>query len=544
MHLLKFKLSLIILICCFNISGSFAQIRKIPSEKPKLIVAIVVDHLRSDYYNRYQHLLTDGGFRRIIKDGSNCRNTKYSYIYSQTGTDHASIFTGCDPAIHGIVSKGWYNRLNDKYVSSTEDRDAQIFGVDRINNKGCSPKKLLAPTIGDQMKLYNNTSKVIGVGLNSESAMFSAGHSANGVYWLDRFSGRFTSSKFYLDSIPEWVNKFNSKKLYDFYLKQTWMPINTMRKKNIGYNLKVKLGLNKEFSYELSKMKDRIGYNTLKTTPFGNMYVRDFAQKAIIHENLGKDDDTDLITINFTSLTGAYPKLSPFDPEILDNYLRLDIEIENFLNFLDKQVGIENTLIILSSDQIANYTNKTLEKNNVPTGVFSMYNSVALLKSYLNISYGSGKWILGYDSQQIYLNRKLIEDSKKSLKEFQEKTSEFFVQFSGVAKTISSSSLQNVNFTHGVASKIQKSYNQKRSGDIFYTLEPGWRHEYKNHGENLSVYSYTTQVPLYWYGWKVKRMEINRSVGIEDIVPTLSNILDLTISSNCNGKIIPEIIEY
>lgn len=516
--------------------------RKIPSEKPKLVVGIVVDHLRPDYYFRYSNLIGDGGFKRLMNQGTYCKNTKFSYLYSQTGPDHATIFTGTPPAYHGIISSGWYNRLSGELNLAKNDANSKLVGVES-EEKGKSPKNLLAPTIGDEIKLFNDHSRVIGIGLNSEATLFSSGHAADGAYWMDDLSGKFITSSYYQDTIYNWVNEFNEKKFADFYMDRIWTPYDGENKPTVSDKILGKVGLNSEFYYDLNKEKRTYGYKAIKATPFGNMLVKDFAIASIINENLGRDDDSDFLALTFSCLDYKHREFSPFAPEMVDNFIRLDREIEHFLNFLDEQIGLENVLIFLTADQSANYTPENLQAQNIPNGYFSSYNAMALLKSYLNVMYGNGEWILGYDSQQVYLNRELIEDSKLSLEDMQVKAANFLIQFTGVANTIPANSLIKANYTHGIMQKVQRSFNQKRSGDVMITLEPGWMHKTKDERDEIAQYSYTNQVPLFWFGWKIKRSTITRAVQVEDIVPTISNFLNISIPAGCDGDPIEELTQ-
>lgn len=532
-------------LAVYLLSGHFSiaqRAPKIPSEKPKLVVGIVVDHLRADYFFRYSNLLGEGGFKRLMNQGTYCKNTKFSYLYSQKGPDHASIFTGTPPAYHGIIADGWYNRLSGNFILSNEDEQTKLVGIES-KEKGRSSKNMLAPTLGDEMKLFNSHSRVVGVALNSDAAVFSAGHAADGAYWMDELSGKFITSSFYQDTIFNWVKEFNDKKFADFYLDRVWTPFNGGNQPNIPEKLLGKVGLNNGFFYDLNKEKKTIGYNAIKATPFANMLVKDFAISAIINENMGKDDDPDLLAVTFSCLDDKHRVFSPFSPEMVDNFIRLDQELEHFFNFLDEQIGLENVLVFLTSDQTANYTPENLSSQNIPNGYFSTYNAIALLKSYFNILYGNGEWILGYDSEQVYLNHQLIEDSKLSIEDLQLKAVNFLIQFSGVANTIPATSLVNSNFTHGIFQKVQRSFNQKRSGDILLTLESGWMHSVKDERDKIAQYSYTNQVPLFWFGWKIKRSIVSRSILIEDIVPSISNFLNISIPSGCDGNPIDELIK-
>ena len=542
------KTCLSFLIITFSFLKVSAQVSQSESKyqptpkQPKLIVGIVIDHLRSDYFDKYSHLFSDGGFNKLIKNGAFSANTKYNYAYSQSGVDHATIYTGTPPAYHGIISHAWFNRISETAEASTYDKRYRKLGIaDTIVSK--SPHKLMAPTLGDIMKLNNPKSRVIGVSLNNESAIFSAGHAADAAYWLDGIQGKFISSSYYQNTLFNWVNDFNATDLPNIYLEKAWIPKDLEDNGSSTDIIKAKLKLIDQFYYDLKKEKKKLGYYALQNYPAGNLLVKDFAAATIINENLGKDDDCDLITINFSCLGNNHRVFSPHSPEMLDCVTRLDKNIEDLITFLDEQVGMDNVLLFVTADQPASFLQSDLEKLHIPHGYFSSYNAIALLKSYFNISYGAGQWILGYDSQQIFLNHKLIEDSNLSIEDVQIKAAKFLVQFSGVAKAVPAHHFIQSNYSHGIMNKIQRSFNHKRSGDVIITLQPGWVNQIKDERDLVAQYSQSNRVPLFWYGWKIKNQALNQQLDIEDIVPTLSSFLRITPPSGCQGKPIEGLID-
>jgi len=535
-------LGFVLIISSFIKASAQTNSTNTTSNQPKLIVGIVIDHLRSDYFNKYAHLFSDEGFNKIMKNGAFNSNTQYNYQYSQTGVDHATIYTGTSPAYHGIISHAWFNRISESAEASTYDNRYRKLGItDTIASK--SPHKLLAPTLGDIMKLNNPDSRVIGVSLNNESAIFSAGHSADAAYWLDGVQGKFISSSYYQDTLFNWVNNFNSTDLPNKYLDKPWVPKSLEDNGSSTDIIKAKLKLTDHFYYDLKKEKKKIGYHALKNYPAGNLLVKDFAATTIINENLGKDDDCDLITINFSCLGNNHRKFSPYSTEMLDCITRLDKNIADLITFLDEQVGMENVLLFITSDQVAEFLPADLEKQRIPHGYFSSYNAIALLKSYFNVTYGSGQWISGYDSQQIFLNRKLIEDKKLVLEDVQIKAAKFLVQFSGVSKAIPAYNFIETNYSHGTMNKIQRSFNHKRSGDVIIALEPGWVNQIKDERDLVAQYSQSRRAPLFLYGWKIKNQELNQQLDIEDIVPTLSTFLKIAPPSGCMGNPIKGLVD-
>ena len=139
------------------------------NQKPKLVIGIVVDQMRYDYLYRYYDKYGEGGFKRLLNQGFNCRNAHYNYIPTETGPGHASIYTGTSPAYHGIVANTWFE--NGKSVYCAEDNAHKIVGSETGKGNN-SPKNMLVTTLGDQLKLATaGKAKVFGISLKDRSAV-------------------------------------------------------------------------------------------------------------------------------------------------------------------------------------------------------------------------------------------------------------------------------------------------------------------------------------------------------------------------------------
>ena len=539
-----FTLTLISLLTFSNIQ---AQSNKpLPPERPKLIVQLVVGQMRYDFIHRYWQNFSEDGFKVLVNEGSFCKNARYNYLLTQSAPGVATLLTGAQPASHGIVSDRWLNRTNNEMVTATFDKRYRGVGGDDMYGSH-SPRNMMASTLGDELKRWNPTSKVISVSLAPQQAVLAAGHSGDGAYWLNPYYGTWMTSNFYQKEMPEWVSDFNKKQFADAYVQRSWetlLPmgsymspdisaIDTIKKADLEETKKNPITLMKSLFAEKAKDKD---FGILQNTPFGNSYTKDFALSAIVSENLGKDAITDLLTIYFSPTAEICRKYGTNSVELEDTYYRLDRELAHFMSFLNETVGKESVLIILTADHGTDDSQDKSSTVRVPGGTFEPKQSIALLKSYLTVTFGKGDWIKAYDQKQIYLNRSLIEDSNLKLSDFQDKISEFMVQFSGVAGSVTSTTLVNTAFNQGNLLKIQNSYNIKRSGDILFFLEPGWTERSESTSAQSSPYSYDSHVPLIFYGWKIKRKNILTPMDIADVAPTTATLIDISWPNAASGK--------
>lgn len=541
-----FFLIIVLTFVCKNpLNGQNLKFANTPA--PRLIVVLSVDQMRTDYLTRYWNKFQEGGFKRLVSEGAVCNNAHLNLHIQKLSTGTATLFTGVYPATHGIVSDNWYDRLKKKETNCISDDYFITVGSDSKEGER-SANKLLSPTLGDLIRMNNrNKSKVFSVAMNDVSAVLSGGHSANGAYWFDAQTGNMISSSYYVDIFPDWVRQFNEKGYAKTYTQRDWttlLPISSYEESLIDDYVLEKGYYDKwnTFPYSMKKLKDKaISYKFLKTTPFANNMIRDFATSLILAEKLGKDEFPDLLNLTFTSMDYENSSFGPASVEMEDTYLRLDQDIALLLDFLDKTVGKGNSLIVLTSTCSSTYPVDYLkEEFRMPVGTFSPESAIALLKSFLNITYGQGEWIEFVGDHQIYFNRELIEKKNVSLQELQTKTANFINQFEGVKIALPSTSFEQGDYTKGQLAVIANSFNFKRSGDVLYQLEDGWQPVYKYEKIN---YNDNSNIPLIFYGNSVKHKQIRKKVKGEDLVPTILEMLQMSVPDHCIGNVIDEVFE-
>lgn len=522
-----------------------------PTEKPRLIVEIVVGQMRFDYITRYWDKLGENGFKRLVLNGTTCQNARYNYLLTQSLPGIATLATGCNPSTHGIVSDKWYSSYTGKETDAVADERCNTVGGSFFSGR-FSPQNLITSTLGDELLMCSPKSKVVSIALDPGSAILMAGHSATDVYWLDTEKGRFVSSSYYTDSLPAWVDTFNLKGFAELYARREWKTLNpifsyneadTANIKSKEGKSKIKAKLEKLLNGAIRKPEPKANYKRLTETPYGNLLVKDFAIASVMNNELGRDNHTDLLCITFSAIRAIGQQYGPHSIEIEDAILRLDKELAHFLKFLDHSVGTDNLLLILTSDRGIGSLPEYLEQQKIPAGYFDPYKATILLGSYLNATYGSGEWITGYHQKQLYLNHRLIEEKKLNLSEVQQKVADFILEFNGVANSITASALQSGNFSKGIFEKFRNSYNARRSGDVIINLEPGWVERNGTKTSGNSPYDYDTHVPLILYGWKIGRRVIYREVHLNDLAPTLSTLIGITWPNGSMGTPIRELIK-
>lgn len=519
------------------------------TQKPKLVVGIVVDQMRYDYIYRYWNKFGTDGFKRLLNEGFFCKNTNYNYVPTYTAPGHASIYTGTTPAVHGIISNTWYNKITGKDQYCVWDNNVTSVGTTAQEGKQ-SPVNMLTTTITDELRISSNMkSKVIGIALKDRSAILPAGHTANAAYWYDGSIGSFITSSYYMKELPNWVQEFNKKESAKKYLSQVWntiLPIDQYTESlpdDNKYEFIAKGETKPVFPHNLPElMQANGGLNMIRSTPFGNSFTKDFAIETIKNENLGKTDATDFLAISFSSPDYIGHAYGPNSVEQEDDFLRLDKDLAELLKFLDTQLGKNNVLVFLTADHAAPEVPAYLKDLKIPAGYINEGETKALLKKHLNEVYGD-TLVLSFSNQQVFLNRKVIEDKKLVLQQVQDNAAVFLQNMANISEVITATALNNAQFTEGSRHLMQMGFNAQRSGDVLVNYLPAYIDFSPTGTTHGSPYSYDTHVPLIFYGWNIKQGSSSEQVNITDIAPTLAMMLNIQFPNGCTGKPIPFLVK-
>ncbi len=533
---------LIVLMIFASVFANAAQ-----EGKPKVVMGIVVENMRPDYIQRFWDKFGENGFKKLYQQGAVCTNVHLTQHIQNYATGTATLFSGVNPSIHGIIDKTWFDRLKNKEVECTDDDNYFTVGAD-TKAGNASPVNLMAMTITDNLKIFTQgKSKVFSAAINRETAIFSAGHAADAAYWFDVESGRMISSSFYVNTFPDWVRIFNSENYAEMYSYRTWttlLPEATYTESTRDDYLLERgyFGEYNTFPHSISKYLKRTGdFRPFKTTPSANLMIKDFVLQMLANEDIGTDDNTDFITATFTSMDYENGSFGPASLEMEDTYLYMDKYIGELIDSTEERFGKDNVLFFLVGNTSASYPVEYLkEEFHLQVDYFNIESAIALLNSFLNITYGDNPWIEHYSDLQVYLDYDLIKKNNIDINEIRDLTSSFFNHFEGVQLSLPSYQLEQGNSVNGLLAPLYKSYTKSRSGDFLFILREGWQPSYKFKRIN---YTDQSHVPLVFYGANITHQKIKQKLDGTDLVPTLSELIEIPIPDKCQGKSIEKVLK-
>ncbi len=517
---------------------------------PKLVVGIVVDQMRYDYITRFWNHFDEGGFKRLVNEGFNCKNNHFNYAPTSTGPGHTSVYTGTTPATHGIIGNDWYDKQTDKEVYCASDDSYASVGTTSDAGQ-MSPHRMNVTTITDQLRLHNQMrGKTIAVALKDRGAVLPGGHTANAAYWFHGANeGNWITSTYYMKELPKWVADFNSSDQVEQYKKPwtTAKQINTYMESgsdNNTYEGMLDGEATPTFPHNLPKLWDNNGkYNILKVTPFGNSITADFAIAAIDGEELGKDLVTDFLAISFSSTDYVGHFYGVNSKEIQDTYIRLDADLRRLFKTLDKKVGKEDYTVFLTADHGAINVPSYLKDQKIPAGYIEFDSIKSKFAEFLQYKFGTTDIIKSFSNYQYFLDHKVIKNLDIKVPDAQEIIAKELLSYSGVDRVYTGQQMWQNNYTEGIPYILQNGYNQKRSGDVLIVLKPGVISYPRTGSTHGSPQIYDTHAPLLFYGKGIQHGSTNQRTEIPDIAPTLAALLGIAFPNGTTGRPIVEVLE-
>jgi len=535
---------------------------------PKLVLQITVDQLRGDLPQRYLSRMGEGGFRYLYDEGLVYSNAHHAHANNETIVGHTTLATGAHPSSHGMVGNLWFDQKLGRVVYNVEDSKYPLLSKGAGVNKGAeidhtqkaaktsgrSPANILVSTFGDELALASNgKAKVFGVSVKDRGAISMAGH-AGKAFWFSKRSGEFVTSQFYYDQYPDWAIEWNDKRLADTYSGKAWNLLQDQNSylfiNNDNQEWETNFpGYGRIFPHQFGNTESKY-FNTLLTlSPVGDELTLDFAKALMQSESIGLDDVTDYLSISFSSTDYVGHLFGPSSLEMEDNLLRLDKTLTNLFAFVDKKVGLKNTLIVLSADHGAPEAPGLLrefgiEANTIDPSSWEKEKGFANLKAKLGVG---EELIESYSHPYVYLNHALIKKKKLGVKTVENLVIAELLKLDGVAYAVSRSDLESGNLPGTeLYKKLVNNHNVTRSGDIMVAFAP---HRFVNEFDGLTVasahgspWNYDTFVPVIFAGWSIDDGEVNHKINTVDIAPTLSNLLRIKPPSGADGQVLEAVI--
>jgi predicted AlkP superfamily pyrophosphatase or phosphodiesterase len=544
--------------------------------RPRLVLLIVVDQFRYDYLNRFGDLFGTRGIGRLMREGALWTETNFDQVPTFTAPGHAVFMTGAWPSQTGIIANEWFERDTGRRVKSVTD-DSTIKLGGKPGEKGYSPRRLLCSTVGDELRIADgDQSKVIGISAKDRSAILPVGRRANAAYWFGTDNGNMVSSTYYFKQEPEWVDRFNSRHFADKFFGARWerlLPeteyLKRAGKDDVPWENLDKSSTDTNFFPHVitggASKPERAFYKAIDYTPFSNDLLVSFAEEAIQNEKLGEDAETDLLSISFSANDYVGHRFGPYSHEAMDMTLRVDRQIGTLLDFVDARVGLQNTVVIFTSDHGAAPIPEQAALMNLPGRRYQKAELRRLVEDGLRAKYArkdrpANDYLQTFTNRNeieeglinanFYLNRAALARDGIDLDECERVVGELSMRMPGAARYFTRAQLQNnlLSTTDPIARRVLNGFYSQRSGDVIVVFEPysimfdlpDDPTDPLSSATHGSPYSYDTHVPLIIMGRDFITGTYSQPATPADIAPTLANLLRIQLPSCSVGRVLSE----
>jgi predicted AlkP superfamily pyrophosphatase or phosphodiesterase len=496
---------------------------------PKLVVVIVIDQFRGDYLERYHDQFGDAGFRFLTDHGAYFFDCNYNYANTRTAPGHSTLFTGAYTNGHGIVANEWWDQKKKRMVTSVEDDDTKLVGVEG-DKTGASPHNLMADTLGDELKLATQgKSRVFGVSLKDRASVLPAGYSGDGAYWIDPNSGVWITSTYYRDQLPRWVQDFNQTRPQKYW-DRDWKDAQGTLLRSTAHR-KTKDGSEAGF------------YEVVGPTAFGNEYELEFARELVMYENVGRGPATDLLTISLSPNDILGHQVGPDSPEMQQMALDLDRELADFINFLGHQIGLADVWIALSADHGVASLPSQVKKLRIPAANLGASKLEAQINAALTAKLSSGHpaAYVKLDYPMAWLDQDVFAAVHVHQRDAENAVGEAMKE-AGMRDyyTKSQLALGEVPDTP-LGRKYLNSYSPEGSWYVMgvpeiYTVGGA------SGTDHASPYNYDTHVPLVFYGLPFQAGIYRTHAEPVDLAATLASLLGINAPTHSIGRVLTEAI--
>ena len=495
-----------------------------PRPRPKLVLGIVIDQFRYDYLTRFRAEYT-GGLDRLLRRGAVFTNARYEHIPTITAVGHSIFMTGAPPSLSGIAGNEWYERESGQVVTSVSDGAERLLGAE---GKGASPRRLVASTLGDEMKLaWRGKPRVIGVSLKDRAAILPAGHRADAAYWFDPKSGGFVSSTFYFADLPEWVKEYNRTRPAERFRNAEWTPL-------------IPSPDYPPFTRPMPAGEKY--YDALEASPFGNSLLEGFVERLLDAERLGQRGTTDLLTVSFSANDYAGHLYGPDSPEVRDISIRTDRLLGKLLDAIDARLGAGSTLVVLTADHGVAPMPEDMARWKMPGGRLPARAVRDAVQAALKAKFGNGQWIANSDGEVFYFNREAIASRGLREADVERVAADAAAAVPHVFRVYTREQLlSGAAIEDRITRAMERGFYPSRSGDLFVLLEPYWNPSARDttHGTG---FGYDTHVPVIFMGPQIKPGRYDREILPNDIAPTLATLLDVETPSGSIGRALVEMM--
>jgi predicted AlkP superfamily pyrophosphatase or phosphodiesterase len=542
------------------------------TSRPKLVVILVVDQMRGDYVDKFQHQWS-GGLKRLVNEGAWFHDAAYPYASTETCVGHSTISTGAFPATHGMVTNEWWDREQQQNVTCTADPNVKniAYGSASLpagSTTGAAPlpgaaaapgdsaAKMLMPSFAEELKFQTGSgTRIVTMSLKARAAITMAGHQGDAVTWFDSLTGSWITSSAYPQA--SFVAEFAKAHPVTTDYGKTWsllLPESTYLYERVAFGAGPPGGFGNEFPHPLRGSPGASGpdssfYFQWSTSPYAETYLEQMAEAAIDSLHMGKGLATDFLGISFSSVDYVGHTFGPRSWEVQDELARLDRDLAALFAHLDKSVGRGNFVVALSADHGVAPVPEDLRKTGVDAGRLNIDEVKTRIEKALEPFHYPKSPVAEVGGADVYFAPGVYSKLKTDTGALQA-VFDAIRSVPGVARIYQAEEVDGRPATQDpVRAAEAAGFLKSRSGDLLIVPKPYWIWDYSAPGQasrggtsHGTPYYYDQKVPVILMGAGIRPGKYYDSATPADIAPTLAALCGITLAAR-DGRTLREALD-
>ena len=498
------------------------------SAPPTLVVQITVDQLRPDYLDRWSSQFT-GGLARLLKQGAFFSNATHDHATTETAPGHATLWSGRHPSHTGVV-------LNELGVA--DPQSPLLFG----RGGGASPYRFRGSALFDWMRTRDQFSRALSVSRKDRGAILPLGRAKQQVYWYS-LDGRFTTSRYYADTVPTWVQQFNAREFLKPYLGAEWntlLPASQYPEPDSA--VIENQGKDFLFPHRLDTELRAAGSNFTEF-PWMDEVTVDMALAGVNALDLGKGPTTDLLAVSLSTTDAIGHRYGPDSRELHDQVLRVDRMLGRLIDSLYRLRDSTRIVFALSADHgVTTFPEVAFPGTDPNRGRVNPQPVIDAARSALAARGVEGDALL-LQAGIVSLDRRRLAAKRVNADSVVTALRTQLLALNGMLRVDRVSTLSRAAARGDViARRWLHSIPSDFQAELTVTFKPGYYWYTTRYATHGSPHNLDARIPVVLMAPQIKPGRYTNPVYSVDIAPTLAALLGIPPTEQVDGRVLTEAI--
>jgi len=503
-----------------------AQVPSRAAARPQLVVFFTVDQMRPDYFDRWARQLT-GGLGRLSRQGAFFTNAFQDHAITETAPGHSVTMSGRFPRSTGIV----------RNAAGVEDPQAPLL---TSRDPGASPFRFRGSALIDWLRIKDPRSRALSISRKDRGAILPLGRAKQNVFWYATSNGQFTTSRYYADTLPDWIRRVNARRVPQRFAGQAWtllLPSNEYAEPD---SVPQESG-GRDFTFPHVLPNDTTrAAGAFPGTPMMDQLTLDAALEGLQALDLGRGPQPDILAISLSATDYVGHRFGPDSREQHDNIVRLDRAVGAFIDSLYKLRDSSKIVFALTADHgVTSFPELVAQRaHRPPPRRYDVAKPFADLRATLQRS-GVDTSAVEFDGALVLVDREAFALAHVDPDPVLARFADALRRQPGIARVDRVRDLARRDTVNdAVSRRWLHMLPPDQPVELVVTPVQGAYPAGASIAEHGTPYDNDAHVPVIFYGPGIRPGRYSERALVADAAPTLARILGVTPIERLDGRVL------